>query len=234
MRNGTKALIGLLATIGLAGCDSNAVPVKRHPAVNAHAGIPSVRYQIDATRHRIWWLTRDGVFVQSADSHERTAVALPEWMWVDAAYSCLPDLALGPQGEAVITSNIQPVLWRVDPQTMAVSVHRLELNADRDKDVGFSGLTYSKAHEAYFGVSDLHGTLWRIDPGLTRAEKFATSSPIGNPCRIAIGGRLVPQESGRMVGLCVRGSRKQVTLDIVAPHRAAYVTYAPCTELPLE
>ena len=38
------------------------------------------------------------------------------------------------------------------------------VDADTDKDVGFSGLTYSERNGAYFAVSGLHGTLWRIDP----------------------------------------------------------------------
>jgi hypothetical protein len=82
-------------------------------------------------------------------------------------------LALGPKGEAVITSNVISTLWRVDPETRAVSAHPLELDADKDKDVGFSGLIYSPEHAAYFAVSDSHGTLWKIDASLTSAEKIS-------------------------------------------------------------
>ncbi len=73
-----------------------------------------------------------------------------------STYACAPDIAIGPRGEVVVTSNVLPVLWKIDPDTLAVSVHRLQLDADHDKDVGFSGLAYSEHNGAYFAVSELH------------------------------------------------------------------------------
>jgi len=99
---------------------------------------------------------------------------------VDTHYACLPDLALGPRGEVVITSNIVPTLWRIDPETLAVSMHPLVLEADTGKDVGFSGLVYSSEHGAFFAVSDPHGSLWRIDAPFTSARKIPLSAPIAN------------------------------------------------------
>ena len=53
--------------------------------------------------------------------------------------------------------------WRIDPETLTVSKHEPVLNADTDKDVGFTGLVYSAEEDAFFAVSDF-GALWRIDP----------------------------------------------------------------------
>jgi hypothetical protein len=222
MRNGIAAI--LLTALG--ACDSNVVQQpSRVDVVNA-------RYQVDAARSRIWWLTHEGVFVHSASAAQKASVSLPGWLWAGAPYSCLPDLALGPHGEAIVTSNVVPTLWRIDPETLAVSVHPLELDADPDKDVGFSGIVYSPEHAAFFAVSDVYGSLWKIDPQLKRAEKIALSLPIRDACRIAVGGRVVPLDSGRMVGLCVRTPQKDWTVDLVLAHRVGYVRNAPCTDLP--
>src|SRR5262249_33609396 len=146
-----------------------------------------------ANRERVWRLTRDGVVVKNLHAMERTAVPIPGWTWVGEAWSCAPDLALGPRGEALVTSNVIPIVWKIDPETMAVTEHPLALDADTDKDFGFSGLTYSSEQDAYFAVSGTHGTLWKIDAQLTRAEKVALSGPIYSPCRVAPSGRAPSQ-----------------------------------------
>jgi hypothetical protein len=119
----------------------------------------------------VWLLSTEGLFLQDAHSGQRTPVALPDWQWVAEPYACMPDLALGPKGELVVTSNILPKLWRVDPQTLAVTVHALELDVDNDKDVGFAGLVYSDLHNSFIAVSQLHRSLWMIDRELRKGQK---------------------------------------------------------------
>jgi hypothetical protein len=165
MRNAIAAILAVATSIGLTGCDSNAVPGES----------PMLRYQIDSASNRAWWLTREGAFVNSASQPKAVAIALPEWLWVGAAHGCPPDLALGPKGEAVITSNVVPILWKIDPETLGVTVHRLVLDSDTDKDVGFSGLVYSAEHAAFFASSDIYGSLWKIDPLLKTATKIGRS-----------------------------------------------------------
>ncbi len=131
-----------------------------------------------AAAEQTWVLNTDGVYLQQARK-ARVEIKLPEWQWAHEPYACLPAIAMGPRGEALVTSNVLPVLWKIDPQTLAVTVHHLQLDADTDKDVGFSGLVYSARDAAYFAVSELHGTLWRIDPLLRRAQKIALSEPVG-------------------------------------------------------
>src|SRR5262249_61891104 len=63
---------------------------------------PEIRYRVDAARHRVWLLTLDGVVVDEASPARRTTVTLPEWQWLLQPWGCLPDLALGPDGEAVV------------------------------------------------------------------------------------------------------------------------------------
>jgi len=133
---------------------------------------------------RTWALARDGVVVRWGRAAQ--LVPLPDWQWAERAYACPPVLALGPGGEVIVTSNVVPTLWRVDARTLRVTVHRLELDADHDKDVGFTSLRYSAAEEAWIAFSAGHGSTWRIDRGLARARKIAEHQPAGRAaCPIA-------------------------------------------------
>jgi hypothetical protein len=127
------------------------------------------------------WVIEAGSLVLEQPGKPRRTVELPGWNWVGEPYACAPAVATGPRGEVVVTSNVLPILWKIDPDTLAVSMHRLQLDADTDKDVGFSGLVYSARDGAYLAVSELHGTLWRIDPLLQRAQRIAAGRKAG--CR---------------------------------------------------
>jgi hypothetical protein len=232
MRNGIRLAL-LAAALALeAGCESGASSV----GSQEHAGNPSrarplaMRYQVDARRERVWWLTAQGVLVKRPGSAERTLVSIPGWTWAAVRSACWPDLALAPGGEAVITSNVLPIVWKIDPETLSVTEHPLALDADADKDVGFSGLMYSAEHGAYFAVSAAHGSLWKIDADLRRGEKIALSAPIHHACRVT-GGRALPQAGGGAVGLCVGSTRRNWSIDVVAAERSAHVRGVPCMEL---
>ncbi|HJY76081.1 MAG TPA: hypothetical protein VKE95_05580 [Burkholderiales bacterium] len=233
MRNGIPITVVAAALAILAGCEGGTGPTTSYKyGGSASAGQrASLRYQFDAKGERVWWLTRDGVVVKNIRAMERTAVRLPDWTWVGEAWSCAPDLALGPRGEALVTSNIVPIVWKIDPETMAVTEHALVLDADTDKDFGFTGLTYSAEHDAYFAVSGNLGTLWKIDAQLTRAEKVALSGPIYNACRVAPSGRAASQASGPAVGLCVGGTQRNWTVDVALADRTANVRATACTDL---
>jgi hypothetical protein len=228
MRNAIAPLSLLAASIiALGGCDSR-VETKQPSRAAAAASEASMRYQVDATQGRIWWLTREGVFVHDAKTPQKRFVPIPGWVSVDVAYACLPALALGPKGEALVTSNVLPTVWKIDPETLAVSEHALALDADQDKDVGFSGLVYSSEHAAFFAVSEF-GSLWRIDPELTRGEKVALSAPMAKACGVAV---RAPQKTERLSRLCVRGKQGDWTVQLASDQRSASVRAAPCTDLP--
>jgi hypothetical protein len=135
-----------------------------------------------AGRDRVWELRRDGVLVIDAAAPAKL-VALDGWQSAAEPYACPSTLALGPEGEAVVTSNVLPILWRIDAKTLAVSVQPLALDADADKDVGFSALAWSSADKAFLGVSSVDGSLWKIDAHLGRGKKVARVAPSrGQPC----------------------------------------------------
>lgn len=221
-----------ISIVSIGGCGVGAAP--EQAARTVHDGqelpLPKGRYQIDPERNRVWFLTHEGVFVYDFSRPERIALALPGWITVAASYGCLPDLALGPGGEAVVTSNIVPTLWRIDPDTLAVSVHSLVLDADTDKDVGFSGLAYSPQHGAFLAASYVHGSLWRIDPRLETAQKIPLSAPIPKACGLAVWSRSSQQTLMRLSDLCVR--TPDGGWSVVFARGAAYVSPVACTDRP--
>lgn len=75
---------------------------------------------------------------------------------------------------------------------------------------------YSARDGAYFAVSELHGTLWRIDPLLRRAQKVALSEPVRGACSVS----MQPQaRASRFSRLTVDG----MTVNLAPDQRLAYV-----------
>ena len=186
---------------------------------NAFAGEP-LRTVHDASRNRTWVLESDALYLH--DGAQRTRFELPEWTYVTGAYACAPDLALDAQGAAVVTSNVVPVLWRVDAAKAQVTRHELALDVDVDKDVGFSGLTYARDQGVFYGVSATYGTLWRIDPLLRRAQQIPVSTPLRDACGLAVDRSKVR----RSVVLCAQGRAVYLAPD----QRAGYVFAARCSQ----
>jgi hypothetical protein len=224
-----KALFLAASIVSIGGCEIGAAP-RETAADIPRARQPGTRVQVDAARNRVWFLTREGVFLFDVSKPERVAVSLPGWAWAGAPYGCLPDLALGPRGEAVVTSDVLPTLWRIDPETLAVGVHPLELDADTDKDVGFSGLAYSPRHGAFLAASYAHGSLWRIDPLLAKAQKIALSAPLREACGLVLRPRGSQPALGRVADLCVRTPQGGWSVLFAADGRSAHVSAAPCDE----
>ena len=174
-----------------------------------------------AAADRSWVIEAGSLFLEESGKPRR-AVELPGWHWAGEPYACAPAIAAGPRGEVVVTSNVLPVLWKIDPQTLAVSVHRLQLDADHDKDVGFSGLVYSERSGAWFAVSEAHGSLWRIDPLLRRAQKIALSERVRGACSVSMQRQ---ERTSRFSRLCLDGRNVNLAPD----QRSAYLQGAGCS-----
>lgn len=174
---------------------------------------------------RTWHLSPTGVSVRDGRAGKLLAeVALPDWQWAGEPYSCDPAIAVGPGGEVLVTSDVAPTLWRIDPVSLAVTKHQPVIDADSDRDVGFTGLVYSRVHAAYFGVT-YYGSLWRIDPLLRRAQKIALDAPVAGACHIT----LRNPEGRRPSGLCILGSEGMATVELAPDQRSGYVRLRlPC------
>jgi hypothetical protein len=222
VRKSSITLGALLVTAAAAAGEA-----ARELAPGYEEGMPVLRLQKDAARGRGWLLTASGVFLFDLKTRRTMAhVSLPGWVWVGEEFSCPPDLAIGPDGEALISSNVEPTLLRVDPVTFAVSRHTPLLDADTDKDVGFTGLTFSSAQGTFYAVSHF-GALWRIDRSLRRAQKVDLPSPMPRACGVAI--RATKSGFNRFFGLCVRGQQGGWTVNLAPDRRSGYVVGQPCS-----
>ena len=155
------AIAAIFAVTVLVGCESSTGP-----------NVSSVlRYQVDAERERSVWLTREGVVIHSAAARP-VVIELPGWVYAGAPH-CPPDVALGARGEVVVTSNVVQTIWRIAPETLAVTVHPLALDADMDKDVGFAAIVYSAEQSAFIAYSGVQRSVWKIDAALKTGTKLA-------------------------------------------------------------
>jgi len=158
MRKATAILMSVLFTASLAGCDTK-------------------------TSSDTWRLTSQGVLLLKAGERDPIRISLPDWIWAGEPYTCGPALAVGPKGEAVVTSDVVPVVWRVDPASLQVTRHAVELDRDTGKDVGFSTLSYSTEQGAFIAINGLDGSLWMIDAQLTKAKRIGR--PDGQGARVS-------------------------------------------------
>ena len=67
-----------------------------------------------------------------------------------------------PAGTVLVSSNIIPVLWRVDPATGRAEQVPILLLEHATRDIGFSALELT-APSALNATSAIDGTPWRID-----------------------------------------------------------------------
>jgi hypothetical protein len=161
MRN---TIVAVLAVLAVAGCDSSAGPSQSS----------MLGYQVDGERNRSIWLTREGVQIHSAAA-QPVRVELPGWIYAGGPH-CPPALVLGPKGEVLVTSNVIPTIWRIDAESLAVTVHPLALDSDQDKDVGFAAVVYAPEQRAYIAYSETMRSTWKIDASLARAGKLAAAA----------------------------------------------------------
>ena len=175
MNYGT-AVRSTIAISLLAACATSAV-ADPDPAV--------LKSLADGASKRVYVLVRDGVEVGDAGSRHKLAfVPLNDWVWVGEKYSCPPDIALAPEGDILVTSNVLPVVWRIDRRTLAIKAHKPVLEQDQGRDIGFIGIRWSRNLRAYVALS-ASGATWHLDPSLSRGRQVAgaIAGPLARPCQ---------------------------------------------------
>ena len=208
--------VALVSSIALAG--------PHEIRTGSSSAAKPLRVVHDVQRNRTWVLGKHAVYLEV--DGEKRRIPLPGWIHADESYACHPDLGVDAEGAAVVTSNVAPVLWRVDPRTGRVTQHELVLDADNQKEVGFTGLTYASDQGVFFAVSGTYGTLWRIDPLLRRAQQIPMATPLRNACGLAV----ERTQTRRTVVLCVRGLPEPRRVHLTPDQRSAYVRNEPCVE----
>lgn len=181
---GVKVLAALAMVASLQACESGGTLAGlREGGATPIVSSSIIRQRNDPARGRLWVLTRDGMDVYESLQRRKLAhFEIPGWTWVHEPYACAPDFALGPKGEVVITSNVMATLWRVDPESLAISRHEIAVEPGTGREFGFTGLTYSSSRGAYYGVAALDGSVWRIDPQLRVAREPALSVSSARAC----------------------------------------------------
>ena len=174
--------IVILAAMLTTGC-SRDVPAQGPAATRAgHSSVlqDGIRVRRDAVRNRIWLLGLEDVRVYDA-ANERLIrrVALPNWSV--ARYACDPDMVLDESGSAIISSNVQARLWRIDGATFTVSERDITLHERENWDVGFAALAPA-GNGKLLALTSLGGSLWSIDLNKGIAHMAAPAAALQNLC----------------------------------------------------
>lgn len=146
---------------------------------------PAFRIQADTRRNRVWVLSLHGVFIYDGPTRKLLKrVDLPNWTVVNVnkMFMCAPDLVLAASGTALVTSNILPIIWEIDAESLAVRQHNLVPDADRDKDFGFAALYFGRGGRELLGASSPPGSVWRIDLAADKAQKVQLSKQVRGDC----------------------------------------------------
>jgi hypothetical protein len=157
----------------LAGCDGST----RREGI----AVPLLQVErTDVAGNRVWVLELDALTVYDRTNRRRLRrVILPDWPVAGPGHACAPDLVLDRSGAALISSNVVPVLWRIDPQRFEVRQIFLTLDSDTDKDVGFTALAFA-ADGTLTAAGASFPSSWRIDLEAATARRVV--SPADAPC----------------------------------------------------
>lgn len=136
----------------------------------------------DAQRNRLWVLDPEALTLyDNLNGRRLRRLALPEPFLVGDEYACPPDIALDAAGTVFVSSNVLPVLWRIDPQGFEITRIELALNADTDKDFGFTGLSFA-GDDILIAAGSTFASLWRIDIRTASATKIASYPAATRAC----------------------------------------------------
>jgi hypothetical protein len=167
--------VAVMAAVTLGACDST---LQREGQAE-----PTLRVvRTDAARNRLWILEREALTLyDNTNGRQLRRMVLPEWVLLGARYSCPPDLALDSSGAVFVSSNVLPVLWRVGPQRFEITRIELALDADADKDVGFTGLSLA-GDGTFLAAGTTFASLWHLDPRTASARKIASYPALASAC----------------------------------------------------
>lgn len=90
------------------------------------------------------------------------AVVLAGWINVHPPHAEPPACVVEPRGSVLVSSNVVPDLWRIDPATGGVDRLPIHLVDHPDREVGFSELEMVTPR-VLKAKNAIDGTPWRID-----------------------------------------------------------------------
>src|SRR5258706_11579012 len=139
----------------------------------------TLRVKSDLSRGRRWELDWGVASAYDTASEQLIRrVRLPGANFSAARESCLPDMLLSRSGALIVSSNTLPSLWRISPSRFEVERYDIEVDGDKDKDFGFTGLAWGTDEKVLYAVGEPTGSLWRIDLVSAKASKVELAAPI--------------------------------------------------------
>ena len=176
-----------LSGLAIAACTESPATMGQVPASQAeglHAA--AVRVRIDSPRARRWELGWGAASVYDVGSGRLVRrIPLTGASLSVARGTCRPDLVVSRSGAVIVSSNAEPVLWRIDPASFEVRRYDIALDSDRTKDFGFSALAWDADERTLYAASAVMGTLWRIDLDAATASRIELTAPIRGACALA-------------------------------------------------
>lgn len=173
----------ILAAFVVAGCGNEGISAQGPAPGRAGNGDilrDGIRIRRDEARNRIWLLGLDDVRVyDSVNRRLIRKIVLPNWSV--ARFICEPDMALDSSGSAVISSNVQPKLWRIEADSFEVKQHEISLLGRERWDVGFGALALS-ADGTLYALTSSAGLSWKIDVARASAAMIEPNNPASNAC----------------------------------------------------
>lgn len=172
----------IIAATVSTGCSRETPPAQGPAVVPGGTGdilLGGFRIRRDAARNRIWVLGLDHVRIYDGQSKLLIRrITLPGW--TVARFACDPDMVLDNSGSAIVSSNVQPRLWRIDAGSFEVSEHLITLQGRERWDVGFGALAVG-GDGMLLALTTVTEALWRID--LVNSSGIMVP-PIGAPVNI--------------------------------------------------
>ncbi len=177
----------IVAAMAIAGCSQEGVQAQGAAAFRGGDGEvlhDGFRIRRDAARNRIWLLGLDNVRVYDGQTKRliRT-IALPGW--AVARFACDPDMVLDGSGSAIVSSNVQSRLWRIDADSLEVREHPITLQGRERWDVGFAALAVG-ADGTLLALTSVSKSLWRIDLSKGSASMATPVAALVNLCGLTL------------------------------------------------
>jgi hypothetical protein len=142
------------------------------PALTREASSQTLRVKLDLARGRRWELGWDGLFAYDIASGELARkVTLPGATFAGDRDSAYPDMILSRSGAVIVSSNIEPRLWRVSPARFEVEVYDVETGDDAEIDFGFTQLAWVADERILQAKATPIGSEWIIDLGTGTATR---------------------------------------------------------------
>jgi hypothetical protein len=159
------------AAIALAGCSESTSSIAE-PSAREEAA-QQLRVISDPAHGRRWVLGWGAAYAyDTATGQLIRRVPLSGASLSGARGLRRPDMVLSRSGAVIVSSNVEPVLWRIDPERFEVSRIDIVVDSDKDKDFGFTALSWISDEKTLYAMSTVAATQWRIDLDTATATKL--------------------------------------------------------------